>query len=287
MSITSFEEYVSSLSRLSVHIDPTVVTPQMEEIKGAALGLRELDTVSVETLADWVRQHQSAAFVLALAVGLSREKLQNQLHHWFGTGNWGLVAREHSLDFISRMDADFDLLRLLTAQRNRTYDFGDILVARAGTRVTAASAGRSGRRIEDEIEAVATELGLPFMLRTRFEGRNGRTAPADLAIPTSGRTCTIAVAAKGFDSTGSKLTDAVREIEEMADARTGGQIVLAVVDGIGWRRRIADLKRIWELRATNQIDGLYSLATLDQFRKDLRDFSRYRHVTPIDGRLLD
>lgn len=88
----------------------------------------------------------------------------------------------------------------------------------------------------------------------------------------------IAVAAKGFDSTGSKLSDAVREIEEMADARTGRQVVLAVVDGIGWKRRLADLKRIWNLWDSGEIDGLYTLGTLDQFRHDLDHFATLRQV---------
>lgn len=107
-----------------------------------------------------------------------------------------------------------------------------------------------------------------------------------MPVPAGGRDCVIAVAAKGFDSTGSKLTDAVREIQEMADARTGRQIVLAVVDGIGWRGRMADLKRIWMLRETGEIDGLYSLASVDQLKLDLDRFATLRGIhrpgDPVD-----
>lgn len=78
--------------------------------------------------------------------------------------------------------------------------------------------GATGRRIEDEIEVIAADLGLAYQTRARFTGRNGRTAPCDLVLP-NGASAEIVVAAKGFDSTGSKLTDAVREIEEMADVR--------------------------------------------------------------------
>jgi hypothetical protein len=98
----------------------------------------------------------------------------------------------------------------LRAQLHRTYTFGDVLVARAGTRVTAVAASTSGRVLEDRIEAIAVELGLTYETRTRFEGRFGRTAPCDLAIPAGGAAAQIVVAAKAFDSTGSKLTDAVR-----------------------------------------------------------------------------
>ena len=145
-------------------------------------------------------------------------------------------------------------------------DFGDLLVARAGTRRTATVAGATGRRVEDEIEAVARELGLQYETRTRFQGRNGQTAPCDLAIPAGGKAERIVVAAKGFDSTGSKLTDAVREVEEMAEKRLPVQYVMAAVDGIGWKNRVNDLRRIHQLRVNNQTDGLYTLTSLANTR---------------------
>lgn len=90
----------------------------------------------------------------------------------------------------------------------------------------------------------------------------------------------IAVAAKEFDSTGSKLTDAVREIEEMADVRLSRQFVIAVVDGIGWKSRQADLRRIFTLWENRQIDGMYTLATLGAFRADIEEAARLRGLLP-------
>ena len=63
----------------------------------------------------------------------------------------------------------------------------------------------------------------------------------------------------------------MREIEQMAEVRLPTQFVFAVVDGIGWKSRQADLRRIFALRATHQIDGLYTLAMLDQFSADLAE----------------
>lgn len=167
------------------------------------------------------------------------------------------------------LDTHYDAVRLIDEQRKRKYDFGDLLVARAGTRRTATDAGATGRRVEDEIEAVAKDLGLSCTTRTRFVGRNGSTAPCDLAIPAGGAGAQIVVAAKGFDSTGSKLTDAVREVEEMAEKRLPSQYVMAAVDGIGWKSRVSDLRRIHDLYETKQIDGLYTLTALGAFRTDL------------------
>jgi hypothetical protein len=114
-------------------------------------------------------------------VGLTREKLKNVLRHHLGSSGWITLARARPEEVIAMLDDNYEVVRLVDEQRARTYDFGDVLVARAGTRRTATDAGATGRRVEDEIEQVATDLGLPCATRTRFEGRNGQTAPCDLA----------------------------------------------------------------------------------------------------------
>lgn len=214
--------------------------------------------------------------VLGLAVGLSREKLKNSMRDKFDTSGWVTVARTRSEELVEWLDVEFDLIRTVVTQLDRTYKFGDVLIARAGSRVTATRAGESGRKVEDEIEAIARDIGLTYQTRTRFTGRNGRTAPCDLVVPST-ENAAIVVAAKGFDSTGSVLTAAVREIEEMADVRLPRQFVIAVIDGIGWKSRKADLRRIHALWESEQIDGMYTLASLDKFREDLEDAARLRH----------
>ncbi len=277
--IPTFTEYLASLGRLTAHADPTAASPGAAEIKAAADSLAALEEVTTATLATWAADHPAWVNVLGLAVGLSQEKLKNTLKHHLGTSGWVTLAREHPDDLVRMLEEEFDLVRLVEVQRNRPYDFGDILIARAGTRQTATAAGASGRKIEDEIEAIAKNLGLPCQTRTRFTGRDRRTAPCDLVIPT-GHSAEIAVAAKGFDSTGSKLTDAVREIEEMADVRQARQFIMAVIDGIGWKNRINDLRRIYALWDRRQIDGMYTLATLDRFRHDLQQAARLRGLLP-------
>ncbi|MCQ9369483.1 hypothetical protein NQ038_11695 [Brevibacterium sp. 50QC2O2] len=265
----TFDDYLSSLGRLTPHIDPTSTTAQTEAIKGAAQSLECIQEISVEALADWVIRYPADVPVLGLMVGLSQEKLKNALRNRFDTSGWTTLAKAEPEALITWFDEEFDLVRLTAAQLNHSYTLGDILVARAGTRVTATRAGVSGRRVEDRIEAVAIELGLPYATRTRFTGRNNRSAPCDLVIPGTADP-QIVVAAKGFDSTGSKLTDAVREIEEMAEVRLPRQYVMAVIDGIGWKSRQSDLRKIHQLWTDRQIDGMYTLKSLDTFRDDLR-----------------
>jgi hypothetical protein len=111
-------------------------------------------------------------------------------------------------------------------------------------------------------------------MRAKFVGRGGEQAPCDFAIPDDGADALIIGAVKGFNSTGSKLSDAVREIERMASVRLPRQFVFAFVDGIGWLGRQRDLKRIYDLWANQEIDGLYSLARIEVFRSDLEEAAR-------------
>lgn len=272
-----FDDYVGTLGGLSAHIDPLAPTPETDDIRAAAASLAALSTVTRKSLAKWAATHPRDVPVLGLLVGLGQEKLKNALKHQFDTSGWILLARDRAGELIEWMDTAYGLVPQANAQMHQQYGIADVLVARAGTRAAATAASRQGRDVEDEIEAVAKVLGLRYERRTRFIGRNGRTAPCDLVIPNSGD-AEIVVAAKGFDSTGSKLTDAVREIEEMAEVRTPRQFVLAVIDGIGWKNRISDLRKIHHLWVTKQIDGMYTLATLDQFREDVEDAARLRKL---------
>jgi hypothetical protein len=234
----------------------------------------ELEHIDRDRLANLISAHPDWVPVLGLVVGLTRESLKNALKHHLGSSGWVSLARSDPNAIVRILDEQYDLVRLTEAQRAVSYDLGDILVARAGSRRTAVGAGKTGRRVEDELENVARALGLPYETRTRFVGRGGATAPCDLAIPSGGTEAKIVVAAKGFDSTGSKLTDAVREVEEMANVRLPSQFAMAAVDGIGWKSRVADLRRIYALWVDGHIDGLYTLSTLDRFRSDLTTAAR-------------
>ena len=270
----SFDAYVASLSQLDKPFDPTVPTAQSEEIRAIAAHLASLPAIDRDVLAAYIEDEPDAVPVLGLAVGLTQERLKNVLRHHLGSSGWLSLARQRAPEVIAMLDTEYDVVRLVDDQRSRSYDFGDVLAARAGGRRTAAAGQETGRKVEDEIEAVASSLGLPYELRTRFAGRAGNTAPCDLAVPAGGAEAKIVVAAKGFDSTGSKLTDAVREVEEMAEVRLPTQLVMAAVDGIGWKSRAADLRRIYELRDGDRIDGLYTLNTLGDLRTDLEDAAR-------------
>lgn len=271
----SFEQYLDALGAMTPHVDPTTTTPQTQAIRAAVESLQTITPVTGQSLTQWVNEYPRWAHVLGLVVGLSQEKLLNALKDGLDTSGVPTLARERPDELITFLTDRFDVVEMVNKQADREYGLADVLIARAGTRVTATRATAAGRSIEDMIEDIAKDLGLPYATRTRFVGRGDQTGPADLVIPDSAN-AVIMVAAKGFDSTGSKLTAAYEEIAKMAAVRKPTQFVMAVVDGIGWKKRKADLRRIHDLWTTNDIDGLYTVSALDQFRTDLENAARLR-----------
>lgn len=260
--------YLERLQRLTEHIDPTVGSSDAETIRSAGASLDSLNPVTVDTVSVWVSGRPGDVNTLGLVCGLSQEKLKNLLKHRFGTSGWHTLARTRPRELIQWLEDEFGLLGMIEGQRRRRYTFGDVLAARGTSRQTASSAGVAGRLIENRVEGIMQVLGLPYEMRGRFTGRAGQTAPADVVVP-NGADALIAVACKGFDSTGSKLTAAVTEIADMANVRYANQFVLAVVDGIGWLSRRGDFRRLHEMAETRRIDGLYAMADMNLFREDL------------------
>ena len=224
--------------------------------------LRAAGEPTRESLAACVTAHPDAVPVLATVAGLTREMLKNQLRHRLGSSSWNKLAKTNAARLVEMLD-EFGLVPRLAEQMQREWTYADVLLERYlwSQRGASGAIGR-GRGLEDQVEAVVRGLGLPLDLRTRFIGRGGAT--------------------KGFNSTGSKLTDAVREIVAMAEVRLPQQYVFAVIDGIGWKSRQADLRRIHDLWERRSIDGVYTLAHLDRLEADLRSAATRIGLTP-DG----
>jgi hypothetical protein len=270
----TFDVFLHGLQRLG---GTSSVAPEArafyEEVAGALTAMPAIDVAALSKL---ISVHPDWAAVLGLVVGLSQEQLQNTLRLRLGSATPAKVARTQPDELVKLLDQEFALISELHAQRSRQWSFADVLLERAGPRSRAGRAVTRGRALEDEVEKVVKALGLKYKLRTTFIGRGGRSAPCDVAIPDAPKGAMIVCAVKGFDATGSKLTDAVREVEAMADVRDPRQFVVALVDGMGWLSRQSDLRRIFKLWTDRSIDGLYSLARLDQFRADLTQAARIR-----------
>jgi hypothetical protein len=275
MSFEAFGEGLSSLGGESSPGDAGVAGALAREAADVARALEALSEVSRQTLAELIKDHPRWVPFLASCVDLGLEQLKRQLQHRLGSSGWLTLARRNPERIIATLDEGWGLVAAVQTQGLRQWRFADVLVERA--RWSQRSASRSivrGRKLENVVEETVQGLGLPYEMRVRFQGKGGRNAPCDFAIPRSGDAASIVGAVKGFDSTGSKLSDAVRELKEIAETRLPRQFVFGFVDGIGWRGRRADLRRIYDLWVNQEIDGLYSLSSLDAFQRDLAAAAR-------------
>jgi hypothetical protein len=282
MTTISFDDFLTGLTALgSAAPDADAIAAQAREASEAATALLELPEVTAANVARLVQAHPEWLPYFASCVGLGREQLKRQLQHRLRTSGWLTLARRRSLELVEELDRGFGLLRAIREQRAQQWSFADVLVERA--RWSQRSASQSiarGRRLEDVVEETVRGLGLPYEMRVRFTGPRGLDAPCDFAVPAGGSAALIVGAVKGFDSTGSKLTDAVREIEQLAKVRLPRQFVFAFVDGIGWLGRRADLRRIYQLWHEHEIDGLYSLTRREEFHQDLGAAARRLGLLP-------
>ena len=268
----SFDDYLASLSPFvpqGAGAEPEALV-LCERATARIAGLGELDHAK---LAAVVEADPHVAPVLAAVVGLSQERFKTWLQGRFGTAGWVTLGRTRSAELVDALDDDFSLIALLEAQSARTWTWADVLARIMAPRQHAGGWVQQGRDLEDAVEEKVKALGVAYVARTRFAGKADQTAPADFAIP-SGPDALIAVAVKGFDSTGSKLSDATREIEQMVEVKTARQFIFAVVDGQGWMRRQGDLRRIHELWERKLIDGLYTRGQLAAFESALKDAAR-------------
>lgn len=271
-------EYIKRLSKLGGILQITAGDQQrIDEVVRELVALPTIDRASLTNL---VTVRPDAVPILGLAAGLSQEQLKGTLRMELGTSSWTKLAKTGASELVRVLDEQFELVERLRRDLPRTFTYAEVLTERFGSRLRAGGAVQRGRTLEDAVEAIVDSLGLPKEMRTRFQGRAGATAPADMAIPGGGDQAEIVVGIKGFDSTGSKLTDAAREVQEMATVRKPKQFVFVVADGMGWLSRQSDLRRILALADDDSIAGVYTTETLDQFRVALEEAARMRGLLP-------
>ena len=128
-------------------------------------------------------------------------------------------------------------------------------------------------RLEDEVHAALERAGVPFETRVTFVAANGATAKCDFAIPSRERPA-IVVEVKGYEATGSKLTDFLGDVLKIKQAKAYHTYVLVVTDGRGWYNRKSDLKHLVELHHDGTIEMIYTRRRLGQFADDVRAILR-------------
>ena len=137
-------------------------------------------------------------------------------------------------------------------------------------RGSAISGQRRGRDVEDFAEAIIkTVFGDNFEVRCTFNGPRGTSAKCDFAIP-SKSAARILVESKGYGATGSKMTDILGDVHTIINAKRADTALLFFTDGLTWKERQSDLRKLVELQNNGDITRIYTYAMADQFERDLR-----------------
>jgi hypothetical protein len=153
---------------------------------------------------------------------------------------------------------------------NKKWAIEDVLIDRYKMSRGRAIAGQKrGRGLEEDVEKALKGIGVPYEARVTFVGRRGITAKCDCAIPTRNDP-KIVIEAKGFEATGSKLTDFLGDVLKIGQAKKYHMYFFVVTDGRGWHNRRSDLQRLIDFQNEGLVDMIYTRSELPRLASDVR-----------------
>jgi len=108
-----------------------------------------------------------------------------------------------------------------------------------------------------------------FQTRCTFQGPRGQEAKCDFAIPSKAMP-RILIEAKGYGATGSKMTDVLGDIRAIIAAKRADTAFLFFTDGLTWKQRKSDLRKLVDFQNNGDITRIYTFAMAKQFEADLK-----------------
>lgn len=208
-----------------------------------------------------------------LFLALSSDQMRSVLASELG-GSGGIGVMRFNADRTAYIDAleRLGLLEKMAATVNRVPVWSDILVERlrAG-RGSAISGQKRGRGLEDFVEGIVREVFGEggYVSRGTFVGEQGKTAKFDFAVPDRVRP-RIIIEVKGYGATGSKMTDVIGDLDKIIESMRRDATLLFVTDGLTWKERTSDLRKILDRQNEGKIARIYTTGMREQFLSDLR-----------------
>jgi hypothetical protein len=208
--------------------------------------------------------------ICRLFMGLSKDQFIALLRE--ARGDLGIGVKSYRVDrsgFLNDL-CSTGLLDAMAAESSRKPHWSDVLIERLRSgRGSAISGQRRGRDVEDFAEAIIRKVfGTKYAVRCTFEGANGSSAKCDFAIP-SKSAARILVESKGYGATGSKMTDIIGDINTIIAAKRADTALLFFTDGLTWKHRQSDLRKLVKLQNIGNITRIYTYAMASQFEADL------------------
>lgn len=204
-----------------------------------------------------------------LFLGLSRDAFEMRLGEQLTGGAGANGYRRDPGAFLAAL-VGLGVLDAMTEVVNAPTTWSDILVERLRSgRGRAISGMARGRSLEDFVEDIVKGVFVHYDVRCSFRGKDQiEMAKADFAIPAKNDP-RIVIEAKGYAATGSKQTDVLGDLKQIIRAKRGDTVLLFVTDGLTWRRRKNDLRKIVTLQNEGDVSKIYTRAMADDLKADL------------------
>ncbi len=266
--VQKLDDILDSLRPLTVEWEDDTARRVIERLR--ALPVKKVYTIDdVKALLNG--NFDDGILICRLFLGVSKDQFVSVLRGIRGDAGIGVKSYRSNRDAFIEDILSTGLLEAMAVEANRKSHWSDVLVERLRSgRGSAISGQRRGRDVEDFAEAVVKKVfGEKFQLRCTFKGPRGQDAKCDFAIP-SKAAARILIESKGYGATGSKMTDILGDIRTIIAAKRPDTALLFFTDGLTWKQRKSDLRKIVEFQNNGDITRIYTYAMADQFEKDLR-----------------
>mgnify|MGYP001035185887 CR=1 FL=1 len=233
-----------------------------------------VDKVTIEKL---LRRYKYALDVFRLMLGLSQDEIMNELLYFVKIPGLGRGFRtvserasQHSSALAEALVQNLGLTDVASEELFHEWKYTEVLIERYKyQRGRAIKGQKRGRSLENDVEDLLKEIGIKYESRKNFISKRGIEAKADFSIPSHFHP-QVVIETKGYEATGSKLTDVLGDILKIVQAKDPDTRFYLVTDGVGWFRRMSDLRHIVELQNRGDINMIYTRKTLPNLGEELK-----------------
>lgn len=216
---------------------------------------------------------EAAQTTIRLVLGMSKDEFLYSLKETLGTGGVGITRYRAEPDVYLGAIQSLGFLEAISDLTSKKVTWRDILLERLkygrGSAIKGQKRGRSLEDFTDEIVArVFNDVG--YEMRCRFIGATGKsTETVDFAVP-SKEEPRILIESKGYGATGSKQSDILGVVSRVTAEKRHDTNLLLVTDGVTWRQRVSDLRKLVVMQNQGRIARIYTRNMAAELEKGLR-----------------
>ncbi len=271
----SYEEIAGSLSQLDVDWMEDPHAEAVISLLAAIPTSKMIEAVDVINLLQ--NDFRAGSTVLRLFLGMAKDEYDRDIPLLFPGAGKSTEFKQDPENYVRTLDRELGLFKRMTEEINRPLQWADRLVGLFEGGWGSARKGQlRGRMLEDFVETILLKVFRTdqIIARCKFLGASGESSEkADFAIP-SASDAHILIEVKAFNATGSKQTDVLGDIFRIVEEKRDDTAFILVTDGISWKSRQSDLKKIIDLQNLGKIRKIYTKAMAKELESDLRDLSQ-------------